>query len=247
MSDIHALSGAYTVDALDEGQRAEFERHLAGCAECRAEVASFRETTALLAETSAETPPASLRDSVLAGISQVRPLPPVTPEPSTEEKVAPVAPLRRRRLPQILVAAAAVVLLAVGVLAWHPWRNDTTTVADQILNAPDAVRTVEQLPGNAGELTLVRSPSLGKAVMIGNDVRSPGSDKTYQLWYVQPGAGPVSAGLMPDASEPTVLSGDLATAQAAAVSVEPETGSETPTHVVAEFPLKPGSGGNGGT
>jgi hypothetical protein len=57
----------------------------------------------------------------------------------------------------------------------------------------------------------------------------------------------VSAGLMPDASEPTVLSGDLATAEAAAVSIEPETGSETPTKVVAQFPLPPGSEGNGTT
>ncbi len=38
MSDIHALSGAYAVDALDDIERAQFERHLAECAECRAEV-----------------------------------------------------------------------------------------------------------------------------------------------------------------------------------------------------------------
>jgi anti-sigma-K factor RskA len=255
MSEIHALSGAYAVDALDADERAEFERHLAGCAECRAEVASFRETTARLAGTAEETPPASLREGVLAGISQVRPLPPETAEPGepgepsepSAEEAAPVLPLRRRRLPQILAAAAAVVLLAVGILAWHPWRHDTTDVAQEILNAPDAVRVTEELPGNAGELTLVRSPSLGQAVMVGTDVASPGAGKTYQLWYVQPGTGPVSAGLMPDASEPTVLSGDLATAEAAAVSIEPETGSKTPTKVVAQFPLPPGSEGNGTT
>src|SRR4029078_5132224 len=51
MSDIHALSGAYPVDALDETARPEFELHLAECAACRAEVASFHETTALVAET----------------------------------------------------------------------------------------------------------------------------------------------------------------------------------------------------
>ena len=40
MSEIHALSGAYAVNALDDIERAQFERHLAECAECRAEVAS---------------------------------------------------------------------------------------------------------------------------------------------------------------------------------------------------------------
>ena len=39
--DIHALSGAYAVDALDDVERAEFERHLASCAACREEVASL--------------------------------------------------------------------------------------------------------------------------------------------------------------------------------------------------------------
>ena len=32
MSEIHALSGAYAVDALDDIERAQFERHLATCA-----------------------------------------------------------------------------------------------------------------------------------------------------------------------------------------------------------------------
>ena len=34
--DIHALSGAYAVDALDDIERAQFERHLAECPACRA-------------------------------------------------------------------------------------------------------------------------------------------------------------------------------------------------------------------
>ena len=75
-NDIHALSGAYAVDALDDIERAGFERHLAECADCRAEVASLREAAGLLAEDSAADPPAELRDRVLAGIRTVRPLPP---------------------------------------------------------------------------------------------------------------------------------------------------------------------------
>ena len=32
MTEIHALSGAYAVDALDDLERAAFERHLGECA-----------------------------------------------------------------------------------------------------------------------------------------------------------------------------------------------------------------------
>jgi anti-sigma-K factor RskA len=244
MSDIHALSGAYALDALDDDERAGFEEHLAVCPECRAEVASFRETSALLSETEAEAPPASLRDGVLAGIGRIRPLPPeVGGRP--DEPAAIGRRHRRRGLPTLLVAAAAVVLLAVGVLAWHPWSDRTATLAEQIQQAPDAVKVVEKLPGGAGELTLVRSASLKRAVMIGDHVPEPPAGKTYQLWYQQPGQGMVSAGLMPDSHEATVLTGDAATATAAAITVEPETGSAHPTSKpVVLFPLKTGSGGN---
>jgi len=241
MSDIHALSGAYAVDALDDLERAEFEQHLAVCADCRAEVASLRETAALMSETESETPPESLRAGVLSGIRQVRPLPPEVP--SLPEPVA-TGPndVRRRRLPALLAAAAAVVLLAAGALAWHPWHHDRGSVAEQVLNASDATRVTQHLAGG-GELTLVRSPSLKRAVLVGHDVPDAGDEKTYQMWLQQPGEDMVSAGLMPDADRPTVLSGDAATAAAAAVSVEPAGGSVHPSkNVVAVFSLQPASG-----
>lgn len=78
MSDIHALSGAFAIDALDEVERAQFARHLDQCVQCQAEVAGLREAAALLAETTAVEPPAALRERVLAGIGTVRPLPPLT-------------------------------------------------------------------------------------------------------------------------------------------------------------------------
>src|SRR5688572_4654968 len=81
MSDIHALSGAYAIDALDDIERAQFERHLAECAECRAEVDSLREASAMLAETTTVEPSAELRSRLLAEIKTVRPLPPVVPAP----------------------------------------------------------------------------------------------------------------------------------------------------------------------
>lgn len=75
--DIHALSGAYAVDALDDVERARFERHLAGCSACQAEVDSLVEAASELSVLTEAAPPASLRAKVLGDISTVRPLPPL--------------------------------------------------------------------------------------------------------------------------------------------------------------------------
>ena len=75
--DIHALSGAYAVDALDDVERARFERHLAGCTACQAEVESLVAAASELSVLTEVAPPASLKAKVLAEIATVRPLPPL--------------------------------------------------------------------------------------------------------------------------------------------------------------------------
>ena len=96
--DLHSLSGAYALDALDDDERADFEEHLARCATCRDEVDSFGAVTPLLAETVAVTPPPSLRDDILARAAQTRqdPPPAAHPTPTDAEDEAEVLPRRRR-------------------------------------------------------------------------------------------------------------------------------------------------------
>lgn len=99
--EVHALSGAYALDALDELERARFQAHMANCSPCRAEVASLREAAAEMAWVSLSAPSATLRASVLRAAGAVRPLPPaVTPErqasspPPAGSAAAPLAPAR---------------------------------------------------------------------------------------------------------------------------------------------------------
>ncbi len=140
--DIHALSGAYAVDAVDDIERAMFERHLADCESCRAEVESLREAGALLAETSALTPPDALRQRVLAGIESIRPLPPLTVDAGERARS------NRRRFPALVAAAAALIALGgVGATVWHPWSADqgieSADPAARIVDAPDAQTKTE--------------------------------------------------------------------------------------------------------
>ena len=221
MSDIHALSGAYAVDALDDLERAAFERHLAGCPDCRAEVASLREAAGLLAETTAAEPPPELRSAVLSGIASIRPLPPEAPTPTN-----------RRRTARLLVAAAAVVLVGAGAVVWQqPWEDEPTqapSAIDRVLQASDAMSTSMDLPGGASA-TVTRSDSLGQAVVVTEDLPAPPSGQVYQLWLDQPGRGFVSAGLMPPDEDRVLLEGDAGTALGAGITVEPEGGSTQPT------------------
>jgi anti-sigma-K factor RskA len=230
VSDIHALVGAYAVDALDDDERAAFERHLAGCAECRAEVASLREAAGQLAETTATEPPAELRDRVLAGISTVRPLPPVV-EPLAAHRRARRA--RRVRLAALAAAAAVVAAVGVGGAVLHPWSDDTSQVTpsavDAVLAAPDA-RTSKLDFDNGASATVTHSDSLGEAVLQTRRMPPPPPGKVYQLWLDQPGVGMVPAGLMKQVPDQTVLlEGDAATATAAGITVEPPGGSTSPT------------------
>ena len=75
--DLHHLSGAYAVDALDDAERTSFEQHLAVCADCRAEVAELSATAHALGALTETAPPPALRAAVLTGIARVRPLPPI--------------------------------------------------------------------------------------------------------------------------------------------------------------------------
>jgi len=235
MSDIHALSGAYAVDALDDIERAQFERHLAECPACTAEVSSLREAAALLAETTAVAPSAELRDRVLAGISAVRPLPPLVGDETAT--VTALEPRRRRRVVTFLVAAAAAVAIGTGGIVWQQVNDDApTSQTDQVLTASDAQRFTVDFDDGA-TATLVRSKELNKAVLVTEDMPAAPADHAYALWLQHDGVM-VPAGIMPKGPDNEVLlSGDAATAEGAGITVE-EAGEE-PTEpsddVVATF------------
>ncbi len=248
---LHALSGAYVVDALDDAERAVFEKHLPTCLDCQREVASLREATALMADDATLTPPPALRDSVLAGIKSIRPLAPETgpatapaepaaAEPAAAEtapdgaKVLQLRP-RRRRIATLVAAAAAVVAVGGGVV-YQPWQDDSTTTqlsaADQVLAASDAQRqSIEFDDGSSA--TVVRSLKEKGAVLLTRDMAAPPKGKAFEIWLQDDTGTMVPAGMMKRAGDHKVLlEGDervVTKATGVGITVEPESGSDAPT------------------
>jgi len=72
-ADIHALSGAYALDAVDDIERAEFERHLAACPPCQAYLDTYDKTVELAKQSGGDDPvPAEVPESLIAAILAAR-------------------------------------------------------------------------------------------------------------------------------------------------------------------------------
>ncbi|GAB2594364.1 anti-sigma factor [Pseudactinotalea suaedae] len=256
---VHALTGAYVLDALTVDEQVAFERHLAACEDCRAEVRSLRDAVVRLPEVSAMTPPPELRASVLAAISTVRPLPPLPEQTEREEEplsssvtppdAAPVSLDRRRRARSArradrwqLVAAAACVVALAGVL-WGALRmpdaelgREVAVVEDEgrtqmtaLLEAPD-LRVYAAEGAEGMRGTVLMSDEVGSAVVLLQDLPDLGDDEVFQAWSIA-GAAPADAGVFRsgDGSATVVLDGDVLAAEVVALTIEPTGGSPAPT------------------
>jgi anti-sigma-K factor RskA len=229
-ADVHALIGAYSLDALDDDERAAFERHLADCEACHEEVGGLRRTALRLADASALPPPAHLRERVLA---QARTTPQarevVAALPRREERDG-----ARSRLWLAAAAVLAVVALGSGALAWTQYRaaeaaRTEAARIDAVVTDPGARLVQQRLPGG-GTATIVAAGD--RAVLAGAALPALPDDRTYQLWIVR-GQQVTSAGLGPAGSAAggrwSRLVEGVRPGDVVAVSVEPSGGSAQPT------------------
>jgi anti-sigma-K factor RskA len=236
----HVLTGAYAADALAEGERAAFERHLAACPGCAREVGELRATLARLAAAAAATPPAALWDRVRAEAAATRQLPPAAGRAGAgRRRAAARTGLRagRRRVPPLLAAAAALLVAAVSlaVLGLGPAGRGgrpegSGGLVAAVLAAPDA-RRVAARPGGAGQAAVVVSPGRGRAVFEASGLAPAPAGRTYQLWVVGR-AGPRPAGLVEAGGRGRVtrlLDGRVTGTEQVAMTVERRGGAARPS------------------
>ncbi len=163
----------------------------------------------------------------MAEIGQVRQLSPL-PSP-----VARLSDRRRgRSVTTLVAAAAAVVIFAAGAFIVGG-RNSEGGFGDEIaavLAEPDAqfVRLDAVGPGNISVAW-----AGGRAVIVGDGLPSPASGSVYELWLIDDaGAHPMS---LLDPAEDGKLRRSLAVdgePTAWGITIEPESGSSTPTEPI---------------
>ncbi|MGQ0837520.1 anti-sigma factor [Actinokineospora sp.] len=240
-ADIHALTGAYALNAIPEFERAAFERHLAECESCAQEVRELQDTATRLGEAASEQPPAELKAQVLARIAEVRQLPPLGDDLAElrAEKVA----RRRSPWPMRITGVAAAVLLVVsvslGFLLVENRKNLDSVQAQSVamaglLSANDA-KFVSGSTTSGLNGTVVLSRDRGQVMLLAGGVPTAPDGKTYQVWLMGDG-DPRSIGLMdPDQEGRASLlnaSSGIGGATQIGVTVEPNGGSPLPTSEV---------------
>ncbi|MFE6285098.1 anti-sigma factor domain-containing protein [Streptomyces sp. NPDC057877] len=246
--DAHSLAAPYALDALEPAERVRFEKHLARCPRCAAEVRALSEDAVRLAWSTAAPAPPALRDRVLAAVRTT----PQEPAPAVGRDRAagqlpphvwgtepPPARARAPRARPLFVpfaaatAAAALVVAALFAVQANRTQDRLSAERDRareiahVLAAPDA-RADTGRDDRGRRIGVIASASEGRAVVTLSGYGAPPGGRVHQLWLMRPGVQPRSLGLF-DGDTPLVASGLERSATSLAVTVEPDGGSPQPT------------------
>jgi anti-sigma-K factor RskA len=258
--DYKGMLEPHALDALETTDARAFEDHLSGCAECRAELADWRDTAALLAHAATPaTPSDELRARILSAVKQ------------QTERSARVVPMPRRTSnlwPTLLKIAAAVAFVAlIGGLIWL-WRRDVTsrreiarltreitTQQRELARSRDALAHQRDLvallsSANAKKMdltgtaaaqkargTFVFDQQTGSAMLMTDALPAAPAGMAYELWFIPKGHLPMAGKVFSvDASGRATVS-DLMPPEARekaviAITLEPKHGSAQPTGAI---------------
>lgn len=234
--DVHALTAAYALDALDQVERQRYERHLTGCAACRTELRGFREVSGRLATFAATEASPALRADVLTAVASAG-------RPSATPVL--MGHLRRWHVAAAgaLAAAAVVAATVFGVVAATSRDRLTATQHEEreiaaVLSAPDC-KILHAPLRTGGTATVVMSPHMRALVVTAEGVRPAPTGQRYQLWFMR-ATGDTRAGTLPaSGAGPVMVFADGApTGQRLGISLEREPRPSHPSApMLAVIPL----------
>ena len=211
--EIRSLLPAYALGAVSAEELRTIRDHILGCDECMAEADSYGVAADGLALSVEETAlPPGFADAVLAKVAHPQP--------------APARPAWNRWLAAL--AATSVLVIAALTAALFDVRDDLDRqqrALAQILR-DDSGMTLAGVEGAAARM--VPTPDGGLFAAAGLEEAPEG--RTYQLWVIDDD-GPHDAGTfeVDDGSVLLEVDRSLGTAEAVAVTIEPDGGSAQPT------------------
>ena len=254
--DLHALTGAYALDAIDRGaERERFTRHMNSCQSCAGEVRGFREVATALAFAAALEPPPAMRAEVLAAVARTRQLPPeirTHARPRRGRTFVPWVPWLSGAIATAAIAVAvffgfaqahtqnelnqaraqnqALAAAKARVEAALSQARDHDQALAEILGAPH-VTLLSQRTTEGGVAVVVLDVATRKLVVATSGLPALPAGQVYQLWLIGP-VKVVSAGLLPAAQNgvttPVVATG-IVRGDKLGLTVEPAPGTKQPT------------------
>jgi anti-sigma factor RsiW len=245
--DLHSLSGAYALDALDSpAERERFARHLSNCPACEGEVRGLREVATALAFAATTEAPAEMRGRVLAAAARTRQLP-----PEVRSHRAHARPRRaRRQVPWVPWLSGAVAMASIAVAVFFGLSQSHTQdelnqaraqnqALSVVLSAPK-VQVLSQVSAKGGTAIVVLAAERHELAVVTTGLPALPAGKVYQLWLISK-AKTVSAGLLPQAKSgqtPAVLATGAVKGDALGLTIEPAPGSAQPsTKPIVDLPL----------
>ena len=172
---------AYALDCLDEGEKEVVTRHLAHCAECRAELSKYQEVAAFLPFAGELVdPPPQLKARLMARVqNQSLPNPRVADSPTWIDRLLnwtrQAAPLWGT------VSLALVIMLGISnLLLWGQVRQMQTTRPPQM----HFVRMSGTQSAPAAEGVIVISADGDHGTLVVDGLPPLQADKQYQLWLI---------------------------------------------------------------
>jgi hypothetical protein len=235
--EVQELLGAFALDALEPDEADAVDLHLRDCPRCRAEVADYRETAALLAFGGVEAP-AGVWEKIQASLEEA-------PPRLELARVVPLRPSRWQSMGARVAAAAAVVIsvVALGVSVFGGGGDDGDrgrSLTDEIAVAasdPNALPVhlaAASGAGGAADIVILG----GRAYLVRHSLPKLPADETYQLWGKK-GDTTVSLGVLGPAPEQTILPAG-ASYDALAITAEKAPGvvtSQNPAVVAGLVPV----------
>jgi len=190
-ADVRVALGVYVLGAIDTVERTQVDAHLAGCHDCRDELAGLAGLPALLSRVdTAEAMALAESDGPLAG-EETAGHGPKAADPPPRELLATVINLtssrRRRRVRDGILAAAAAVVIAAGVVGGlRLGSSPPPQPAEIAFPVGPAAGPWQTLDGHAQDMTAtVRYRPMGWGTELMAKVTGIPAGTPCQMWVIE--------------------------------------------------------------